>query len=89
MKIAILSRGPKIYSTRRLVEAAEARGHEVRVIDALRCYMNINSGHPTIHYKGEGLSVFDAVIPRIGASVTFHGTAVLRPFESLGVYPVY
>ncbi|MGM0542113.1 MAG: 30S ribosomal protein S6--L-glutamate ligase [Pseudomonadota bacterium] len=88
MKIAILSRGPKLYSTRRLVEAAVARGHEVRVIDALRCYMNINSVHPTIHYKGEVLSGFDAVIPRIGASVTFYGTAVLRQFEMMGVYPL-
>ena len=88
MKIAILSRGPKLYSTRRLVEAAEARGHEVRVIDALRCYMNINSVHPEIHYKGEVLSGFDAVIPRIGASVTFYGTAVLRQFEMMGVYPL-
>jgi ribosomal protein S6--L-glutamate ligase len=88
MKIAILSRGPKLYSTRRLVEAAEARGHEVRVIDALRCYMNINSVNPTIHYKGEVLSGFDAVIPRIGASITFYGTAVLRQFEMMGVYPL-
>lgn len=88
MKIAILSRGPKLYSTRRLAEAAEARGHEVRVIDALRCYMNINSVNPTIHYKGEVLSGFDAVIPRIGASVTFYGTAVLRQFEMMGVYPL-
>ena len=88
MKIAILSRGPKLYSTRRLVEAAEARGHEVRVIDALRCYMNINSVNPTIHYKGEVLSGFDAVIPRIGASITFYGTAVLRQFEMMCVYPL-
>jgi ribosomal protein S6--L-glutamate ligase len=88
MKIAILSRGPKLYSTRRLVEAAEARGHEVRVIDALRCYMNINSVHPEVHYKGETLEGFDAIIPRIGASVTFYGTAVLRQFEMMGVYPL-
>lgn len=88
MKIAILSRGPKLYSTRRLVEAAEARGHEVRVIDALRCYMNINSVHPEIHYKGEVLNGFDAIIPRIGASVTFYGTAVLRQFEMMDVFPL-
>ncbi|MDX1353063.1 MAG: 30S ribosomal protein S6--L-glutamate ligase [Thiomicrorhabdus sp.] len=88
MKLAILSRGPKLYSTRRLVEAAEARGHEVRVIDALRCYMNINSVNPEIHYKGEILKGFDAVIPRIGASVTFYGTAVLRQFEMMNVYPL-
>lgn len=88
MKIAILSRGPKLYSTRRLVEAAEERGHEVRVIDALRCYMNINSVHPEVHYKGEVLEGFDAIIPRIGASVTFYGTAVLRQFEMMNVFPL-
>ena len=88
MKIAILSRNPKLYSTRRLVEAAETRGHEVRVLDVLRCYMNITSMRPSIHYKGEELTGFDAVIPRIGASVTFYGTAVLRQFEMMGVYPL-
>jgi ribosomal protein S6--L-glutamate ligase len=88
MKIAILSRDPKLYSTRRLVEAAKGRGHEVRVLDVLRCYMNITSHHPSIHYKGEILTGFDAVIPRIGASVTFYGTAVLRQFEMMGVYPL-
>lgn len=88
MKIAILSRGPKLYSTRRLVEAAQQRGHEVRVIDPLRCYMNITSHRPAIHYKGEVLQGFDAVIPRIGASITFYGTAVLRQFEMMGVYPL-
>lgn len=88
MKIAILSRNPKLYSTHRLVEAAKQRGHEVRVLDVLRCYMNITSHHPSIHYKGESLEGFDAVIPRIGASVTFYGTAVLRQFEMMGVYPL-
>lgn len=88
MKIAILSRNPRLYSTRRLVEAARAREHEVRVLDVLRCYMNITSHRPTIHYKGEHLGGFDAVIPRIGASVTFYGTAVLRQFEMMGVYPL-
>lgn len=88
MKIAILSRNPKLYSTRRLVEAAEARGHEVRVLDALRCYMNITSSQPSVHYRGEELEAFDAVIPRIGASVTFYGTAVLRQFEMMGTYPL-
>ena len=87
MKIAILSRNPKLYSTRRLVEAAQQRGHEVRVLDALRCYMNISSSKPTLHYRGEDLPVYDAVIPRIGASVTFYGTAVLRQLEMMGVYP--
>lgn len=88
MKIAVLSRNGKLYSTRRLVEAAESRGHEVRVLDVLRCYMNITSNRPSIHYKGEDLTGFDAVIPRIGASVTFYGTAVLRQFEMMGVYPL-
>jgi ribosomal protein S6--L-glutamate ligase len=86
MKIAILSRDPKLYSTRRLVEAARQRGHEARVIDVLRCYMNVTSHRPSIHYKGEELDQFDAVVPRIGASVTFYGTAVLRQFEMMGVY---
>lgn len=88
MKIAILSRNPKLYSTKRLVEAATARGHEPQVINVLRCYMNITSHRPTVHYKGEDLSDFDAVIPRIGASVTFYGTAVLRQFEMMGTYPL-
>lgn len=88
MKIAILSRNAKLYSTQRLIEAAEARGHEVHVLDVLRCYMNITSMKPEVHYKGESLSGFDAVIPRIGASVTFYGTAVLRQFEMMGVYPL-
>jgi ribosomal protein S6--L-glutamate ligase len=88
MKIAILSRNPKLYSTTRLVEAANARGHEVRVLDVLRCYMNITSHNPSIHYRGEDLTDFDAVIPRIGASVTFYGTAVLRQFEMMNVLPL-
>ncbi len=88
MKIALLSRNTKLYSTRRIREAAEARGHEIQTIDVLRAYMNIASHHPTIHYKGEALTGFDAVIPRIGASVTFYGAAVLRQFEMMGVYPL-
>jgi len=88
MKIAILSRGPDLYSTRRLVEAAEARDHEVVVLDTLHCYMDINSVNPCIHYKGEVLEGFDAIIPRIGASITFYGTAVLRQFEMMGTYPL-
>ena len=88
MKIALLSRNAKLYSTRRLIEAAQARGHEIRVIDALRCYMNIASHRPRIHYRGEELPLYDAVIPRIGASVTFYGTSVLRQFEMMGVYPL-
>ncbi len=86
MKIAILSRNRRLYSTRRLVEAAQARGHEVRVIDVLRCYMNIAPHHPEIHYRGQKLEGFDAIIPRIGASVTFYGSAVVRQFEMQGVY---
>jgi ribosomal protein S6--L-glutamate ligase len=88
MKIAILSRKPSLYSTRRLVEAAKLRGHEPRVIDTLRCYMNVATHRPEVHYKGEVLEGFDAVIPRIGASITFYGAAVLRQFEIMGVYPV-
>lgn len=88
MKIAILSRRPGLYSTKRLVEAAHARGHETRVIDTMRCYMNITSTQPSIHYKGEEISNFDAVIPRVGASVTFYGAAVVRQFEMMGVFCV-
>ena len=88
MNIAILSRRTSLYSTRRLVEAAKERGHEVRVIDTLRCYMNIASSKPEIHYKGDNLVGFEAVIPRIGASITFYGTAVLRQFEMMGVFPL-
>ncbi len=88
MKIALLSRNRKLYSTRRIIEAAEQRGHEIKVIDVLRCYMNIASHKPTIHYRGEDLEGFDTVIPRIGASVTNYGTAVLRQFEMMGVVPL-
>lgn len=88
MKIALLSRNRQLYSTKRLIEAAEERGHDVRVLDVLRCYMNITSHRPSIHYRGDELEVFDAVIPRIGASVTFYGTSVLRQFEMMGTYPL-
>lgn len=88
MRIVLLSRNPKLYSTNRIREAAEQRGHEVRILDALRCYMNINSSKPEIHYRGEEITGYDAIIPRIGASVTFYGTAVLRQFEMMGVYPL-
>jgi len=88
MKIAILARNANLYSHRRLVEAAEERGHEVRIINTLRCYMNIASRRPSVYYNGEKLTGYDAVIPRIGASVTFYGTAVLRQFEMMGVYPL-
>lgn len=86
MKLAILSRNAKLYSTRRLVEAAREQGHAVRVLDPLRCYMSIAPGAFQMHYKGRGLAGLDAVIPRIGASVTRYGTAVLRQFELMGVY---
>ncbi|MDN6296515.1 MAG: 30S ribosomal protein S6--L-glutamate ligase [Halomonas sp.] len=86
MHIALLSRNRNLYSTRRLVEAAEARGHSARVVDTLRCYMSIASHHPSIHYKGHNIEPFDAVIPRIGSSVTFYGCAVLRQFEMMGTY---
>lgn len=86
MKIAILSRNSALYSSQRLVEAARARGHSVRVLDPLRCYMRIAPGAFEIRYKGRALRDYDAVIPRIGASVTFYGTAVLRQFEVMGAY---
>jgi ribosomal protein S6--L-glutamate ligase len=88
MRIAVMSRSKRIYSTNRLVEAATERGHEVHVVDTTRCYMNIASHRPTIHYRGEQLDPFDAVIPRIGASITFYGTAVLRQFEMMGTFPL-
>jgi len=88
LKIAILSRDPHLYSTSRLKEAAIKRGHEAKIIDPLRCYMDITSKKPAIYYKGEALTGFDALIPRIGASITFFGTAVLRQFEMMGVYSI-
>ncbi len=88
MKIAILSRNARLYSTRRMIEAIEARGHEAYVIDALKCYMDITSQKPAIFYKGIPLLDVDAIIPRIGASVTRYATAVLRQFEMMGVYPI-
>ena len=86
MKIAILSQDAALYSTRRLKEAGEQQGHEVRVINYLRCYMNITSHRPSIVYNGKPLENFDAIIPRIGASKTFYGTAVVRQFEVMGVF---
>ncbi len=85
MKIGILSRGPKLYSTMRLVEACKERGHQVQVIDPLKCFMNINSVDNEIHYQ-EKILQLDAVISRVGASVTFYGTAIVRQFEMSGVY---
>ena len=86
MKLAILSRKPALYSTRRLKEAGEQRGHEVVVIDYLRCYMNVSSFKPLIMYRGQPLEGIDAVIPRIGAPHTFYGTAVVRQFEMMNVF---
>lgn len=86
MKLAILSRNSKLYSTRRLVEAARAHGHTVRVLDPLRCYMRIGSDGFAIHHKGRPLTDYDAVLPRIGASITRYGSAVLRQFELMGCY---
>jgi len=86
MKIGILSRKSSLYSTRRLKEAAELRGHEARVVDYLRCYMNLTTSRPKILYGGEALD-FDAVVPRIGATHTFYGTAIVRQFEMMGVFP--
>ena len=88
MKLLILARNPKLYSHRRLIEAAEARGHDIDIINTLRCYMNITSHRPEVRYQGQKLTGFDAVIPRIGVSVTFYGLAVLRQFEMMGVYPL-
>ncbi len=88
MKIAILARRPNLYSHKRLVEVGRLRGHDMQVIDTLRCYMNITSLRPEVHYRGSKLLGFDAVIPRIGASITFYGLAVLRQFEMMGVYPL-
>ncbi|MCZ4258899.1 30S ribosomal protein S6--L-glutamate ligase [Sulfitobacter sp. PR48] len=87
LRIAVLSREDN-YSTRRLVEAGEARGHTVEVIDTTRCYMAINSLAPEVHYDGKRLPRYDAVIPRIGASVTPYGCAVIRQFETIGTYCV-
>jgi ribosomal protein S6--L-glutamate ligase len=88
MKIAMMARNPNLYSHKRLKEAAEARGHEFHIINTLRCYMNIASRRPEVFYDGQSLKGFDAVIPRIGASVTFYGLAVLRQFEMMGVFPL-
>ncbi|MGV3612376.1 MAG: 30S ribosomal protein S6--L-glutamate ligase [Fluviicola sp.] len=88
MKIAILSRNPQLYSTRRLVEAAEKHGHEAHVVDHLRCNIEIEQKGPSLYYGSEYLEGFDAVIPRVGASVTFYGTAVVRQFEMMNVFSV-
>ena len=88
MRIAILSRNSKLYSTKRLKEAGEALGHEIDIIDTLHCYMDITSNKPAVRYQGKPLPTYDAVIPRIGASVTFYGTAVVRQFEMMGTFSI-
>lgn len=91
MKIGILSRNAQLYSTARMVEAAKKRGHNVKVVDVLKCYMNITANQPTVYYKPKDkkeILEFDAVIPRIGTSITMYGTAVLRQFEVGGVYSI-
>jgi len=88
MKLALMCRNADLYSHQRIVESARDRGHEIDVINHLRCFVNITSHRPQIHYQGLVLPKYDAVIPRIGASVTFFGTSVLRQFEMMGVYPV-
>lgn len=86
MKLAILSRGPKLYSTRRLREAALERGHKVKVFDTLRFGLYLRQGEPDLTYRGKHISDYDAIIPRIGTSVTFFGSAVVRQFEQMGVF---
>jgi ribosomal protein S6--L-glutamate ligase len=88
MRLVMLARNPNLYSHRRLVEAAHARGHEIDVINTLHVHMNITSSRPTLRYGGRTLPLYDAVIPRIGASITNYGLAVLRQFEMQGVYPL-
>ncbi len=88
MRIAVLSRNENLYSTKRLKEAGESRGHTVDIIDTLHCYMDITRARPTVRYHGEPLPHYDAVIPRIGASITFYGTAVVRQFEMMGTFCV-
>jgi ribosomal protein S6--L-glutamate ligase len=88
MKIVMMARNPNLYSHQRLVQAAEERGHTLDIVNTLHCYMNITSHRPELRYRGEKLTGYDAVIPRIGASITFYGLAVLRQFEMMGVWPL-
>jgi ribosomal protein S6--L-glutamate ligase len=88
MKIAVLSTNGRLYSTRRLMEAGRERGHELLLVDHRRCYMNIATHRPSVHYKGKAITGVDAIIPRIGASLSFYGTAVVRQFEMMGVYSI-
>ncbi|MEQ9617505.1 MAG: RimK family alpha-L-glutamate ligase [Phycisphaerales bacterium] len=86
MKLAILSRAPRCYSTKRLKQAAEERGHKVRVLDTLRFALELSEGEPDLYFKNKRLSLYDAILPRIGSSVTHFGTAIVRQFEQLDVY---
>lgn len=88
MKIGILSRDANLYSTRRLVEACQRGGHQVDVIDHLKCDILIEKEEPRIYYIDHYLEGYDAIVPRVGASVTFYGTAVVRQFEMMGVFTV-
>ena len=89
LRIALMTRADtRLYSNRRLIAAAEERGHVIEVVHTLRCYMDIASNDPSVHLEGKELPFFDAVIPRIGASVTFYGCAVLRQFEMMGSFPL-
>lgn len=86
MKIAVLSRNTKLYSTQRMMEAAQKRGHDVVVLDHLKCVLVIEAGRPHIYYQGKEVKGVEAVIPRIGASATFYGTAVVRQFEMMKIF---
>src|SRR5580693_9884427 len=86
MRVVILSRQPALYSTRMLTEAAQARGHDVQVMDTLQFDIRLSRRNPELYYQGEPVGPVDAVIPRIGASITFYGLAVVRQFEMMGVY---
>lgn len=86
MRMVILSRNPKLYSTQRIKEAGEKRGHEMLIIDHTKCNIIIEQKKPQIYYKGEALKDIDAIIPRIGASVTFYGAAVIRQFEMMKIF---
>ncbi len=88
LKIGILSRAPRIYSTARLREEAKKRGHQIKVLDPLKFGMSVESKNPDLTYNGRHLSAYDAVIPRIGASITFYGAAVVRQFEQMGVFSI-
>jgi ribosomal protein S6--L-glutamate ligase len=86
MKIAILSQGPGNYSTKRLKEEAEKRGHDVRIINYARCYVTIEQSHPVVRYEGEDLSDIEVIIPRVSAGLTKYGSSIVRQFESQGVF---